>query len=59
MGLPEFFFLFFFLFFLPPGWFPDNILRTPVRIDLKFGMPLTWVIGKRPIDFGPDRVINY
>jgi len=22
-------------------------------------MPLTWVIGLRPIDFGPDQVIDY
>ena len=55
MGLPEFFSF----FFLPPGWFPDNILRTPELIDLKLSRHLTWVNGLRPIDFGPDRVIDY
>ena len=59
MGLPEYFFFLFFLFFLPPGWFPDNILRTPELIDLKLCRHLTWVNGLRPIDFGPDRVIDY
>ena len=45
-------------FFLPPGWFPDNILRTPELIDLKLCRHLTWVNGLRPIDFGPDQVID-
>ena len=42
MGLPEFFFL----FFLPTGWCPDNILRTP-ELFYKVAFPFHFATSTR------------